>query len=78
MYLLPCLRLCHVAHQLLERLGPRGQKIGRSRSGVVSPHTYDDNYENETKRFKYVSLQSSARIAASSGAGCCGIVHRER
>ena len=78
MYLLPCLRLCHVGHQLLERLGPRGQKIGRSRSGVLSPHTYDDNYENETKRFRYVSLQSSARIAASSGAGCCGIMHREK
>jgi hypothetical protein len=77
MYLMPCIRLYHVGHQLLERLGPRGQKIGRSRSGVVSPHTYDDNYENETKRFKYVSLQSSAGIAASSGAGYCGIVHRE-
>ena len=78
MYLLPCLLLCHVGQQLLERLGPRGQKIGRSRSGVVSPHTYDDNYENETKRFRYVSPQPSARIAASSGAGCCGIVHREK
>jgi hypothetical protein len=77
MHVLPCIRLCHVGHQLLERLGPRGQKIGHSRSGVVSRHAYDDDYGNGTKRFKYVSLQSSAGIATSSKAGCCGIVHRE-
>lgn len=76
--LLPCLRLRHVGQQLLERLGPRGPNIGRSRSEVVSPHTCDDNYENETKRFTSVSPQSSARIAANSGVGCCGIVHREK